>query len=366
MMEQDIFTKFTLDSSFDLLGEPYVDSVSSNEALSSPELADCQNDQVMSVSDLDWACLQDYDLSCLDATLLKCDQFSPDYQSSSNISDYTTSPPPLFDFNAIINNHQAIEPKIAKTQSGIKKQTQIILNFEDDTFAKALDASKWDLNDPSNIETSIDINSDSDLDSDSNDAPIDQMTKILTNEEKDLFIKEGYTLPTHLPLTKSELKVLRLVKRKIRNKKSANLSRERKKTYVNGLEKRIDTCTKENEKLHKTIKGLKSQNMQLFTKMKEMQVHLNTLLSKHKKTSTAVLFISFFVTFYAYPYLELSDTTSPVVHAATSYNPPHYSRTLLSYNIEDGTPNDDAITSNIIKYDIADETWKDYIDKLIK
>jgi hypothetical protein len=140
-------------------------------------------------------------------------------------------------------------------------------------------------------------------------------------------------LPTHLPLTKSEQKILKLVRRKIRNKKSANLSRERKKKYMNGLEKRIDICTKENEILHKTIKNLKHQNMELFTKMKQLQSHLNSLITKNKKASTVVLFISFFMTFYAYPYLDMSDmgVVSTGTNGINTPNmQPHYSRTLLS------------------------------------
>ena len=53
---------------------------------------------------------------------------------------------------------------------------------------------------------------------------------------------------------------MRLVKRKIRNKKSAHVSRERKKKYVDGLEKRVDLCTKENETLLNRVRILETQN----------------------------------------------------------------------------------------------------------
>jgi hypothetical protein len=111
------------------------------------------------------------------------------------------------------------------------------------------------------------------------------MERHLTDEERRLLSKEGYSnFPgAGVPLTKQEEKVLRKVRRKIRNKKSAQCSRQRKKEYVEELEKKYEKCTSENSSLKREIYKLKQENSSLLTKMKSM---LGSVAIKSSTSST--------------------------------------------------------------------------------
>ncbi|NWY59593.1 CR3L3 protein, partial [Chionis minor] len=118
---------------------------------------------------------------------------------------------------------------------------------------------------------------------------------VLTEEERQLLEKEGVTLPTYGPLTKAEERLLKKVRRKIRNKQSAQDSRRRKKIYVDGLENRVAACTAQNHELQKKVQLLQKQNMSLLEQLQKLQalVRRSTTKTTTAKTCTMVVVLSF-------------------------------------------------------------------------
>ncbi|KAK3758052.1 hypothetical protein RRG08_006630 [Elysia crispata] len=125
----------------------------------------------------------------------------------------------------------------------------------------------------------------------------------LTDEEKELLAREGVTLPTNLPLTRDEERVLKAVRRKIRNKISAKESRKRKQGYVDGLEQRVKMCTAENRELLKKVETLEKQNVTLITQLKRVQSLVNkSKMPAQASTCVMVLLLSF--AFFVVPTLN--------------------------------------------------------------
>lgn len=118
---------------------------------------------------------------------------------------------------------------------------------------------------------------------------------ILSEEEKRTLISEGYPIPSKLPLTKQEEKNLKKIRRKIKNKISAQESRRKKKEYLEALEKRVEAYNHENNDLKKKVENLENNNRSLLGQLQKLQ----SLVSKIPKgasatqTSTALMVVVF-------------------------------------------------------------------------
>ncbi|KAH8360853.1 hypothetical protein KR084_009123 [Drosophila pseudotakahashii] len=102
-------------------------------------------------------------------------------------------------------------------------------------------------------------------------------TLLLTEEEKRTLLAEGYPIPQKLPLTKAEEKSLKKIRRKIKNKISAQESRRKKKEYMDQLERRVEILVTENHDYKKRLEGLEETNANLLSQLHKLQA----LVSKH-------------------------------------------------------------------------------------
>ncbi|XP_017259981.1 cyclic AMP-responsive element-binding protein 3-like protein 4 [Kryptolebias marmoratus] len=113
----------------------------------------------------------------------------------------------------------------------------------------------------------------------------------LTEEEQKLLTEEGISLPDDLPLTKAEERILKKVRRKIRNKQSAQDSRKRRKEYIDGLESRAAACSAQNKELQRTVEQLEKRNTSLLAQLQQLQALIKQTVSKGAQTSTCLLII---------------------------------------------------------------------------
>lgn len=129
----------------------------------------------------------------------------------------------------------------------------------------------------------------------------------LTEEEKRLMHKEGIVLPTTMPLTKAEERELKKIRRKIRNKQSAQDSRKRKKEYVDGLESRVKLCTAQNVQLQKKVELLEKQNGSLLLQLKRLQTLVANSSGRNAQTSTCVMVLLLSFALLLFPNLRTNS-----------------------------------------------------------
>lgn len=108
----------------------------------------------------------------------------------------------------------------------------------------------------------------------------------LTEEEKRTLLSEGYPVPDKLPLTKVEEKALKKIRRKIKNKISAQESRRKKKEYVEALERRMESYNQENGDLRRKLDSLEDSNQTLLGQLRSLQMLLAEKMAKPSRTVT--------------------------------------------------------------------------------
>ncbi|KAM4012997.1 cyclic AMP-responsive element-binding protein 3-like protein 4 isoform 2-T2 [Anomaloglossus baeobatrachus] len=166
----------------------------------------------------------------------------------------------------------------------------------------------------------------------------------LTDEEKRLLSQEGIALPNNLPLTKAEERILKKVRRKIRNKQSAQDSRRRKKEYIDGLESRVAACSVQNQELHKKVLELEKHNISLITQLRKLQTLIKQTANKAAQTGTCVLILFFSLGLLIYPNYHPLRSGDPPQDGAAYMPTGVISRNILNKdefveNMETALPN---------------------------
>lgn len=150
----------------------------------------------------------------------------------------------------------------------------------------------------------------------------------LSEEERRTLVQEGYPIPTKLPLTKAEEKSLKKVRRKIKNKISAQESRRKKKEYVEALERKMDSYTHENGELRKKVDNLEDTNQSLISQLHKLQNIVNKVSKPIKASATQtgtcmmVLVLCFAVFLGTWsPQSFLNNTSLPTMPSNSNTSP---------------------------------------------
>jgi hypothetical protein len=112
----------------------------------------------------------------------------------------------------------------------------------------------------------------------------------MTAEERRLIEREGFAFPNRA-LTKSEEKELKKLRRKVKNKISAQDSRKRRKEYITILEGKVQTVASANLGLKSRVTSLEKANHTLLEKLQELQHMLVRYTGKGRPSAGAALMI---------------------------------------------------------------------------
>jgi len=174
----------------------------------------------------------------------------------------------------------------------------------------------------------------------------------LTEEEKKTLQAEGYDIPTSFPLSKVDERNLKKVRRKIKNKISAQESRRKKKEYLEALEKQMDRKEEEANCMKRKVKDLEEANSSLMQQVRNLQQLLTTktsVNSQHTQTSSCMMMLCLSFVFFVSGWLPILDNNSA-------------NQNFIQENQED--PNQGGI---IIPYqeDIKEEMTQDGVSPMI-
>jgi len=156
----------------------------------------------------------------------------------------------------------------------------------------------------------------------------------LNEEEMRMAVKEGMSFPKYYPLTREEERNLKKIRRKIRNKLSAQDSRKRKREYLDSMEDRVAICSDENKELKDKIRTLESQNKTLAAQLRRLHQMVVNGGMRQGQTSTALMVLLLSTALFLIPGIRDQESKSELdIQAAVKMPPmPGQSRSLLQFD----------------------------------
>ncbi|VEN58364.1 unnamed protein product [Callosobruchus maculatus] len=211
---------------------------------------------------------------------------------------------PIVDTTQLKKAPLKVKQQILKVQPVLNNGRPVLLPLSLKSI-KILNASPVNLTTLSNIRKRkivvLNSGSESEVTSSTNQYP----PLILTSEERKLLEKEGIKLPTHHPLTKNEERELKRIRRKIRNKISAQDSRKRKKEYVDNLEERVKRGSEENKNLLQRVRALQRQNKTLIAHVNKLQMMIKNSTTTKATPSTCLMVVLLSALLVSLPNMKL-------------------------------------------------------------
>lgn len=92
------------------------------------------------------------------------------------------------------------------------------------------------------------------------------------------------------------------MRRKIKNKLSAQESRKRKKEYVEGLEERVQCCTDTNNKLRERVDSLELENRSLLQQLRKLRAVVAQIYPSKLQAGTLLMVLSLSFSLLVFPW----------------------------------------------------------------
>jgi len=207
--------------------------------------------------------------------LISSDLSSPDISSPSPSTEFLFSDQSLQSFFVSGDSMEQMETLSVLDDSSSKMETNNQVKISEETTNKKTKKGRGKKRARSNSEENTDVS-----------AVILTREQILTFSSEDL--EQFISRITNLrPLTYSEEKELKRQKRLIKNRESAQASRQRKKVYVDELETEIANLKNQNSQLTNQVGQLVVENRDLKDELKKLHtlVKKTGLLSNDTKSS---------------------------------------------------------------------------------